>query len=76
MRIEWGDFKALTMVISVMLIMQLGLVASWFGLAIALICLANDYRIYCYYTKCFRWNSVIMDLAQIVLNIYFLSILK
>ena len=76
MKIEWGDFKALTMVINIMLIMRLGLVASWFGLAIALICLANNYRIYKYYSASFRWNSVIMDLAQTILNIYFLSILK
>lgn len=72
-KFELGDVRAVITVINVMLIMRYGLSVAWFGLAVASIGVVAD--IYCYGTSRFRINSLVMHLANAVLNIHFLCIM-
>lgn len=65
-RFEWNDLRAFITVINVVLIMIYGLSIAWFGLAIALIGVIKDL------TVDRRINGLIMHLANVALNIYFL----
>lgn len=65
-RFEWNDLRAFITVINVVLIMIYGLSIAWFGLAIALIGVVKDL------TVDRRINGLIMHLANVALNIYFL----
>lgn len=65
---EWNDLRACTTVINVVLIMIYGLSISWFGLALGILGVIKDAT-----DKEFRWNGFIMHLANIVLNIFFLT---
>lgn len=67
---ELGDWCALTMIVNVALVIIFGLSASWFGLVIAGINLAMDMR-----NKHRHVNDVLIHLATIVLNSYFLYLL-
>lgn len=67
---EIGDWCALTMVINVLLVVLLGLSASWFGLAIALINIGYDLR-----NKHRHINDFILHISSAVLNLYFLHLL-
>lgn len=66
---EMNDLRALIQIINVILIMIFGLSVSWFGLALGLFGLIKDI------TTDRHINSILMHLAGIVLNIYFLKIL-
>ena len=68
-RFEWNDLRAFITVINVVLIMIYGLSIAWFGLAIALIGVVKDL------TVDRRINGLIMHLANVALNIYFLIVL-
>ena len=68
-RFEWNDLRAFITVINVVLIMIYGLSIAWFGLAIALIGVIKDL------TVDRRINGLIMHLATVALNIYFLVVL-
>jgi hypothetical protein len=68
-RFEWNDLRAFITVINVVLIMIYGLSIAWFGLAIALIGVVKDL------TVDRRINGLIMHLANVALNIYFLVVL-
>lgn len=68
-RFEWNDLRAFITVINVVLIMIYGLSIAWFGLAIALIGVIKDL------TVDRRINGLIMHLANVALNIYFLVVL-
>lgn len=63
---EWGDLGSLFTLINVIMVMTIGLSASWFGLVVAIIntirTLAVDRKI----------NLLITDLSMIGLNTYFL----
>lgn len=70
-KFEWNDLRAVITVLNVILIMIYGLSISWFGLAIAAFGVVKDL------TEIpdgrFRYSSMIMHLANIGLNIYFIS---
>lgn len=67
---EWNDLRALITVVNVILVMMFGYAIAWFGLAVAgLGCIKDlteipDGR--------FRFSSLVMHLANVALNIFFL----
>lgn len=65
-KFELGDFYALAFVINVILIITIGIIASWVGLGIAIIGLILDF------TTNRRINNIISHLSSLILNIYFL----
>ena len=68
-KFEWNDLRAFITVINVILIMIYGLSISWFGLSVALLGVIKDITI----DK--KWNGLIMHLANVVLNLYFISLM-
>lgn len=66
---EWNDLRAFITVLNVILIMVYGLSIAWFGLAVAVIGVIKDL------TTDRRVNGLIMHLASVALNIYFLLVL-
>lgn len=66
---EWNDLRAFITVINVILIMIYGLSIAWFGLAVALIGIIKDI------TVDRHINGLIMHLANVALNVYFLIML-
>lgn len=68
-KFEWNDLRAFITVINVVLIMIYGLSIAWFGLAVALIGVVKDL------TVDRRINGLIMHLANMALNVYFLVML-
>lgn len=65
-KFEWNDLRCFITVVNVILIMIYGLSISWFGLAVAGIGVIKDL------TKDRRVNGLLMHLANVSLNIYFL----
>lgn len=65
-KFEWNDLRCFITVINVILIMMYGLSISWFGLAIAFIGIIKDL------TTDRRVNGLLMHLANLALNVYFL----
>lgn len=67
---EWNDLRCFITIINVVLIMIYGLSIAWFGLAVAGCGIIKDL------TEIpdgkFRFSSLIMHLANVVLNIFFL----
>lgn len=63
---DWNDLRAVTTVFNVILIMVFGLSVAWVGLAIALIGVVRDL------TKERRVSGLIMHLASVALNLYFI----
>jgi uncharacterized BrkB/YihY/UPF0761 family membrane protein len=68
-RLEYNDIRALITVINVVLIMIFGLSIAWFGLAVALIETIKSLKVDRHI------NGLVMHLASVVLNIYFLILL-
>lgn len=68
-RFEWNDLRAFITVVNVVLIMIYGLSIAWFGLAVAVIGIIKDL------TVDRKINGLIMHLANVALNIYFLVML-
>lgn len=68
-RFEWNDLRAFVTVINVILIMVYGLSIAWFGLAVAFIGIIKDLTIDRHI------NGLVMHLASVALNIYFLLLL-
>ncbi len=66
---EWADFRTVTYVINVVLIIRYGLIASWFGLALAVFGLCQALR------EKQHINTCVSYCATIILNGYFLSLL-
>ena len=66
-KFDYNDLRALSMIINVILIMTLGLISSWFGLAVAVVWLIVDL------IKGPRINGMLLNVASIILNIYFLT---
>lgn len=66
---EWNDLRALITVVNVILIMIFGLDIAWFGLAVAILGLVKDILVDR------RINGMIMHIANIGLNIFFLCML-
>lgn len=69
-KFEWNDLRAFITVVNVILIMIYGVSISWFGLTIALIGLVKDF------TTDKRINGIVMHLANVSLNLYFLTLVK
>lgn len=65
-KFEWNDLRALITVINVLLVMAFGLSVAWFGLAVATVGLIKDF------TSDRHINGIVMHLASVALNIYFL----
>lgn len=68
-RIEYNDLRAFITVVNVILIMIFGLSIAWFGLAVALIGVIKDLAVDRHI------NGLVMHLATVALNIYFLVLL-
>ena len=67
-KFEWNDLRALITVINVLLVMAFGLSVAWFGLAVATFGLIKDF------TSDRHINGIVMHLASVALNIYFLGL--
>lgn len=65
-KFEWNDLRCFITVVNVILIMIYGLSISWFGLAVASIGVIKDL------TTDRRVNGLLMHLANVALNVYFL----
>ena len=63
---EWNDLRAVMTVINVILIMTYGLSVAWVGLAISVIGVVRDL------TKERRVSGLVMHLATVALNLYFI----
>ena len=68
-KFEMNDLRAIIQLINVVLIMIFGLSVSWFGLAIAVFGLIKDF------IHDRHINGIVMHLASIILNLYFLKLL-
>jgi hypothetical protein len=66
---EMNDLRAVIQIVNVVLIMIFGLSVSWFGLAIAVCGLIKDFA------TDRHINGILMHLASVVLNLYFLKLL-
>ena len=66
-RFEWNDLRCFVTIINVVLIMIYGLSIAWFGLAVALVGIVKDL------TTDHKINGLLMHLANVVLNVYFLA---
>lgn len=67
-KFKWNDLRCFITVINTILIMIYGFSIAWFGLAVAVIGIIKDL------TTDRRINGLIMHIANVVLNIYFLLI--
>lgn len=65
-KFEWNDLRCFITVVNVVLIMIYGFSISWFGLAVATVGVIKDL------TTDRRINGLLMHLANVVLNSYFL----
>lgn len=67
---EWNDLRALITVVNVILVMLFGYSIAWFGLSVGVLGCIKDL------TEIpdgkFRFSSLIMHLANVALNIFFL----
>lgn len=68
-KFEYNDLRCLITVINVVLIMIYGLSIAWFGLAVAAIGIIKDLAVDR------RINGLIMHMANVALNIYFIVLL-
>lgn len=68
-RVEYNDLRAFITVVNVILIMIFGLSIAWFGLTVALIGVIKDLAVDRHI------NGLVMHLATVALNIYFLVLL-
>ena len=66
---EWNDLRCLVTIVNVVLIMIYGLSIAWFGLAVAVIGVIKDLAVD------HRINGLIMHLANVALNIYFILLI-
>lgn len=65
-KFEWNDLRCFITVTNVILVMIYGLSISWFGLAVAVVGIIKDL------TTDRRINGLLMHVANMSLNIYFL----
>lgn len=69
-RFEMNDFRAVTMIVNVALVIIIGFGSAWFGFTLALAGLVKDVT-----NKNRHLNDFLMHGASLVLNCYFLSLL-
>lgn len=65
-KFEWNDLRCFVTVANVALIMIYGLSIAWFGLIVAVIGIIKDL------TVDRKINGLLMHVANVVLNVYFL----
>ena len=65
-KFEWNDLRCFVTIVNVILIMIYGLSIAWFGLAVALIGVIKDL------TTDRKINGLLMHLANVALNVFFL----
>ena len=65
-KFEWNDLRCFVTIVNVILIMIYGLSIAWFGLAVAGIGIVKDL------TTDRHINGLLMHIANVILNIYFL----
>ena len=65
-KFEWNDIRALITIVNVILVISFGLTIAWFGLAVAVLGVVKD----CTIDR--KISGLVMHLANIGLNIYFL----
>lgn len=65
-KFEWNDLRAFVTVLNVALIMIYGLSIAWFGLFVAVVGLIKDFAVD------HKINGLIMHLANVALNVFFL----
>ena len=65
-RFETNDIIALLNLLNTFAVIAFGLIASWFGLAVAIICIIDDI------IEVRRFNLVVLHLSIAILNAYFL----
>ena len=65
-KFEWNDLRCFMTVVNVILVMIYGLSIAWFGLAIGVVGIIKDL------TTDRRINGLLMHLASVALNVYFL----
>ena len=65
-KFEWGDIGCLSTILNVVLIIAIGLSASWFGLFLNLVEIVLDLA------ERRRINLLLIHLSMVILNIYFL----
>lgn len=68
-KFEYNDLRALITVVNVILIMIYGLSIAWFGLAVAGIGVVKDLVVDR------KINGLVMHLANVALNLYFIILL-
>ena len=68
-KFEYNDLRCLVTVVNIILIMIYGLSIAWFGLAVAVIGVIKDLAVD------HRINGLIMHLANVALNIYFILLI-
>lgn len=68
-KFEWNDLRCFVTIVNVVLIMIYGLSIAWFGLAVAVIGVIKDLAVD------HRINGLIMHLANVALNIYFILLI-
>lgn len=68
-RLEYNDIRAFITLVNVVLIMTFGLSIAWLGLAVASIGVIKDLAVDRHI------NGLVMHLANVVLNLYFIIIL-
>ena len=68
-KFEYNDLRALITVVNVILIMIYGLSIAWFGLAVAGIGVVKDLAVDRHI------NGLVMHLANVALNLYFIILL-
>lgn len=67
-KFKWNDLRCFITVVNTILIMIYGFSIAWFGLTVAVIGIIKDL------TTDRKINGLIMHIANVVLNIYFLLI--
>lgn len=67
-KFEWNDLFGPATALNTFLVIKFGLIASWFGLAVALGCIIDDF------VNVHRINLLILHSSIFVLNAYFLLV--
>lgn len=69
-RFEMNDFRAVTMIINVVLVMLFGFASAWFGFTLAIAGLIKDCK-----NPNRHLNDFLIHFSSLILNCYFLSLL-
>lgn len=68
-KFEWNDLRCFITLINVILIMIYGFSIAWFGLAVAALGIIKDL------TTDRRVNGLLMHVSNLILNLYFITLM-